>query len=90
MGSLVCQWLSMIDLLGSCSSAATELELDLRILIVHSPGELKCFVEHLAVVKSWANTWRKSWVLHVFVFVCVCGFGLRFSACDSKYIQCNS
>ena len=48
-----------------------ELESDSGIGIVHSSGELKCAVEHFAVVKLWTSTWRTTWVL-VCVRVCAC------------------
>jgi hypothetical protein len=53
----------MVPLFLIPSSASTELESDLRIIIVHSPGELKCIIEHLTVVKFWTSVSRSSWIL---------------------------
>ena len=44
-------------------SASTESKSDLRIIVVHSPGELKCVIEHLTVVELWASVSWSSWVL---------------------------
>ena len=54
------------------SSTSTQLELDLRVVVIHPPRELKSIVKNLAIVKVLSNASGKSRILYVCVCVCVC------------------